>query len=327
MREYGVIHTCFWEHPTIAALPIVSKLVATYLMTSKHINMIGCALLPVEYIVADLNINPKEALAALGSLMDVNFIKQDYDYKWVMLPTFLKWNPLLNPNQKKSAAKTFNKIPPYLSFYKELTEILNLYDVKVEGRKSELPETLSKPFGNPFETVSEPFRNPFETNININNNNNNKNTSLTTTVEKKNSARARGKIICKFCNDASCRFPEVVAVYPPKSEIGWASHTAWRQQNLDLRAETIVLDVTDRSLSHKPWRLDGGRYIPNLEVYLKQECWSDPIIRFKTTNLETSADDDYSRQQFSESAKIYTIESAGNAKAGRDHSLSSSASC
>lgn len=144
MREYGVLHVSFWTDPELSAMSDAANRLAAYYITGAHTTLIGCFRCPIGYICADLRWTPEKAAKAdveLGS-----FVQRDGE--WVFLPTYLRWNPIENPNQGKAAARLFDQLPTRLRFYETVSKVLLGH-----------AETLSEPFRNRLARVQEQFRN------------------------------------------------------------------------------------------------------------------------------------------------------------------------
>jgi len=148
MRDYGTVHTQFWIHPIYSKLSITAKLIAVYLLTCPHTNMLGCFRLPEEYISVDLLLDKPNVHKALEELIKVNFLSMDFQQGWILIHSFLEWNPIENPNQAKHIIKIFEKTPSQLNIYPKLIEIL-----------SSASEQFSEDFQNRLQTLAEPFRN------------------------------------------------------------------------------------------------------------------------------------------------------------------------
>ena len=54
MRVFGRLESSFWDNPKVRELTDHEKLLLIYLFSCKHGNAIGCFVLPIEYIAADL---------------------------------------------------------------------------------------------------------------------------------------------------------------------------------------------------------------------------------------------------------------------------------
>lgn len=88
MRDYSKISSQIWTGRTgkqIRALGLEAQVVAFYLMTSPHSNMIGLYYLPLGYLSADTGIPLEGASKALQSLIDIGFCAYDRDSEvvWV----------------------------------------------------------------------------------------------------------------------------------------------------------------------------------------------------------------------------------------------------
>ena len=148
MREYGSIQTQFWSDLILQNLSTHSKLLAIYLLSGPHTNMLGCFRLPIAYVAEDLKWDQETVSKAFAELVQVKFLIRDAQSSWILIPHFLVWNPIENPNQGKSLNKLFNRVPSQSSVFKPLVEQL-LIQTKY----------LDKGFQNRLETLSEPFLN------------------------------------------------------------------------------------------------------------------------------------------------------------------------
>lgn len=75
MRVYGSVQTCFWENTDNQELSDQAKLLAIYLLTGPHSNMVGAFRLPDGYITEDLRWNiqvVKKAFQELSYLFSIN---------------------------------------------------------------------------------------------------------------------------------------------------------------------------------------------------------------------------------------------------------------
>lgn len=111
MRIFGSVHSCFWSNPDTQELNDQSKLLAIYLLTGPHTNMLGCFRLPDGYITEDLKWSAQAVSCAFKDLDEINFLTRDHFYSWLVIHDFLKWNPIQNPKQAKGAERLFTQIP------------------------------------------------------------------------------------------------------------------------------------------------------------------------------------------------------------------------
>lgn len=148
MREYGSVHSCFWISADISGLSDQTKLLALYLLTGPHTNMLGCFRLPMGYVAEDLQWSLETVSKRLDELFEKGFMTYDRASSWLLIHRFLKWNPIENPNQGKGLKKLFEQIPespPLLPLLINLLKQNNKY--------------LDEEFCNRLETLSKPFRN------------------------------------------------------------------------------------------------------------------------------------------------------------------------
>jgi hypothetical protein len=144
MRNYGSIYTRFWIHSEIQSLTDSAKLLAAYLLTGPHTNMLGCFRLPLGYIGEDLHWAPEVVTASLEALLAVHFVHYDDIYHWVFLQKFLTWNPIENPNQGKNIIHLFEQVPKQTCFFNHLAEtLLKINKYLEEDFKSQLSALLS----------------------------------------------------------------------------------------------------------------------------------------------------------------------------------------
>ena len=158
MREYGQIQSAFWTHPDIQGLSIQAKVVGAYLLTSQHTNGIGCFRVPVGYISIDLNIDTETVLNGISELAGNGILVHDSTSEYILIPAFLRWNVIPNPNAAKARVKEFEVIPSSISIYPNLIKALVDCGKYWSEGFSENLETLLKRYPNPIDTVSDGIR-------------------------------------------------------------------------------------------------------------------------------------------------------------------------
>jgi hypothetical protein len=159
MRDYGAIHTSFWTNPDMQNLPGMAKLLAVYLLTEPHTNMLGCFRLPIGYVSTDLNWTNDRVLEAFKLLSANGFATYDQKSHWVFIHNYLKWNPIDNPNQGKSLQRLFEQVQQESNIYQPLVFSLLANPHYLSGGFKHRLETLAEPFRKGSETLPEPFRN------------------------------------------------------------------------------------------------------------------------------------------------------------------------
>jgi hypothetical protein len=141
-RDYGRLHTAFWNSPAIRECSDCGKLLAAYLLTGPHSNSIGAYLLPDAYMADDLGWDGRNVASALKELTQAGFCERFADGRHIVICKFLEWNPIENPNVGKAALRQLQQLPQ---------------DPALEHVIAGL-ETCSKRFPNGLETVLEQFR-------------------------------------------------------------------------------------------------------------------------------------------------------------------------
>ncbi len=124
MRIYGSVQVCFWENNDVQKLSDQAKLLAIYLLTGPHSNMLGCFRLPEGYITEDLRWNSKAVNKAFQQLNKIQFLTRDEISSWIVVHNFLKWNAIQNPKQGIGVEKIFNTVPDWSSIIKPLARNL-----------------------------------------------------------------------------------------------------------------------------------------------------------------------------------------------------------
>ncbi len=148
MREYGSVQTQFWSDLALQNLSTHAKLLAVYLLTGPHTNMLGCFRLPTGYVAEDLKWNEETVYNAFSELDQIRFLIRDPESNWILIINFLDWNPIENPNQGKSIIKLFKRVPHQSTVFKAIINIL-LDQMKY----------LDEEFKNHLATLSQPFQN------------------------------------------------------------------------------------------------------------------------------------------------------------------------
>jgi len=148
MREYGSVQTQFWSDVALQNLSTHAKLLAVYLLTGPHTNMLGCFRLPIGYVAEDLKWGGETVCKAFAELAQIRFLIRDPESNWILITHFLNWNPIENPNQGKSLSKLFNRVPPQSAFFKLLIKILLDHTKYLDEWFKNHLATLSQPFLN-----------------------------------------------------------------------------------------------------------------------------------------------------------------------------------
>lgn len=124
MRDYGKVHTSFWISDGMRRVSDDARLLALYLLTGQHTNMIGCFRLPDGYVSEDLNWTPERVSKGFDELSKNGFATRDSASKWVLILNFMRWNPVENPNQGIAALRLFAQVPDKSTVKAELARVM-----------------------------------------------------------------------------------------------------------------------------------------------------------------------------------------------------------
>ncbi len=125
MRVYGKVATGFWQDEKMLPLNDREKLLALYLLTGPHSNMLGCFRLPIGYISADLNWSPKAVQRGLAALARIGYLRRNEATGLTLLPNYFRYNMIENPNVGKRAAALIKGLPHDTNIMAELAAMLS----------------------------------------------------------------------------------------------------------------------------------------------------------------------------------------------------------
>src|SRR5688500_7948171 len=109
--SYGTVKSTFWGDAKVKAWGDDPKMIALYLLTAQHRNIIGCARIPIEYIAADLRWPIDRVSGGLEVLVETKFIERDAE-GWTLIVNQLRHDPSLrNDKQVKGAIKAAAQVP------------------------------------------------------------------------------------------------------------------------------------------------------------------------------------------------------------------------
>ncbi len=165
MRHYSLLLPPFWTGPTGKAITAAGKdarIIATYVLTSQHANMIGLYRLPLLYAVEETGLKRREILAALEHLRVLDFAAYDEpsEFIWVYemgrIQLGLLCGEVLKEGDKraKGVASLYKQVPsnPFLGlFHDRYASILRL-----PSKRDFLSE--QKPHRSPLLGALEPLR-------------------------------------------------------------------------------------------------------------------------------------------------------------------------
>ncbi|EQA5358081.1 DnaT-like ssDNA-binding domain-containing protein [Serratia marcescens] len=148
MRDYGKVHTSFWISDGMRQVSDDARLLALYLLTGQHTNMIGCFRLPDGYVSEDLGWPFERVSKGFDELSNNGFATRDSTSKWVLIRNFMEWNTIDNPNQGISALRLFTQVPDNTSLKPVLARVLANAISHIDAAKLKGSERVIKPFLN-----------------------------------------------------------------------------------------------------------------------------------------------------------------------------------
>lgn len=130
MRDYAKVSPKFWTGDTgqeLARRGSEAVIVAMYLMTSPHSNMLGLYFQPTLYMAEETGLTPEGASKGLQECIDVGFCDYDPITKWVWVYEMAGYQigSSLEPTDKrcKGIQKDYNALPnvpflgPFFDYY------------------------------------------------------------------------------------------------------------------------------------------------------------------------------------------------------------------
>jgi hypothetical protein len=156
MRDYGKVYTAFWTSEDVRGVSEDARMLALYLMTCQHGNMLGCFRLPNAYAAEDLQWGIERVSKGFQELFGNGFAYRCDRTFWVFIRHHLKWNKFENPNVGIAAGKLFDTLSCPHTVKALLVLALREFAPHFPAAKLDEFESNSEPFENPFETISKP---------------------------------------------------------------------------------------------------------------------------------------------------------------------------
>lgn len=156
--SYGKVKDTFWTDEKVAHYSDDAKLLALYLLTGPHRNLIGCMRLPDGYIMEDIGWDKKRIGKSLAELQERGFIVRDTS-GWTHVVNQLRHDPLTSPNHVKAAGKLAESVPSGAvrdSLVEKLREAIEDLPDSYEKEVTALRKVL----GSPSEGASKVLRTP-----------------------------------------------------------------------------------------------------------------------------------------------------------------------
>lgn len=256
MREYARISPRFWMGETgreIRKQGVNAQLLALYLLTSPHSNMIGLYWCPVTYMAHETGLSSDGALKALQRLVDINFCAYDESSEviWVFEMARYQIGDQLSPKDKQSKGvqNTYDDLPknPFLEkFFLRYSSAFCMTD----KRTSEAP---SKPLASKAQAQAQEQEKEQAT--------------------EKATENASGPV-----EDLADGFQQFWDAWPKHHRKGDRDKclTRWKSEKLHKRTDEVLASLEAWKLSQQ-WTKDGGQFIPAPLVFLRSETYNNPL--------------------------------------------------
>lgn len=258
MRDYAKVSPKFWTGNTgqeLARRGSEALVVALYLMTSPHSNMLGLYYQPVLYLAEETGLTPEGASKGLQACIEEGFCMYDQQSKmvWVIEMASYQIGSELAASDKrcKGIQKDYNALPncQFLGdFFDRYAQAFHLTDRRefVEKTKGLVLRHTS-----PLQAPSKPG------------------TGTGEGTGEGNPPTPQGG--CQ-------RFEDFWAAWPKSERKQDKVKCArkWKSSSLDAIADQILADIETKKLTQK-WQEAGGKYIEAPLVYLNGRRWEDGV--------------------------------------------------
>ena len=249
MRDYSKVSSVFWTGKTGKSLrgDMQAQVIAMYLLTSPHANMIGVFRCPIIYMAHETGSPIEGASKGLQTLVEGGFCSYDEDEELVWVHNMAKHqigDELAAADKRvKSIQKQYENLPECRikqGFYEKYKAAFNL----VKNGKN------TKPLPSPSEAPSKPE------------------TGTGTGAGAENTPLPP--------TGGAARFDAFWQAYPKKVGKDVAKRAFdKRKVDDDLLAE--ILKAVKLQAASPQWAKDGGQFIPNPATWLNGGRWQDEV--------------------------------------------------
>ncbi len=159
MKDFGKVSSRFWISDDVELLSDEAKLMALYLLTCRHSNMVGIYRLPLNYIAADLDWDVAKVSRTLSELTANNFLTYAERQKYVCIHKFMEHNPADNIAQMDARLRVLRSLPAaVVSALPAVVDVMQVTCVKASSIKPSkdtggLIEDVRRLFGSCSEEV------------------------------------------------------------------------------------------------------------------------------------------------------------------------------
>lgn len=273
MRDYGKVSPQFWTGKTGKALRgnHEAQLLALYLMTSPHANMIGVYHCPIAYMAHETGLTIEGASLALQCLIDADFCTFDEDDEYVFVHQFARHQigETLTATDKrcKGVKNALSRVPKNQCWQAFVAHYAIAFLLPVEGEKASPPKAPSKPPASQKQKQKQKQNIPPTPQGGLDCSAKPDLLGDTTAADIDDESED-GEGTCK-------RFEEFWTAWPANERKQDKVKCAkkWRREGLDRDADAILADVAVKQQTRK-WR-DG--FVEAPLVYLNGRRWEDGV--------------------------------------------------
>ena len=157
MREFGQIHSRFWQNPAMLQVSEKARLLAVYLLTCHHSSMTGIYRMPLGYVAADFGWDEEIVRETVSELFQNSFVDVYEDLHLIVIRRFMKYNRAKNSNVIMARVKELMSLPAGQLRLEEPIRYLreNARDIRASEQVMNSIETVAKQFQNSSETVTD----------------------------------------------------------------------------------------------------------------------------------------------------------------------------
>jgi len=259
MRDYGKISPKFWIGPTGKALRkqgLEAQLVALYLLTSPHANMLGLYYLPRAFMAHETGLGIEGASKGLQGCIEAGFCRYDDDSEmvWVMeMARYQIADKLQGKDLRiKGVQNEYDSLPenPYLGcFYAMYAAAFCMSSNRNQGSLFEAPSM-------PLESQEQEQEQE--------------------NTEPKPSSSAATDDVVEPEPEVAKPFDQFWAAYPRR--VGKQdAQKAWAKIKPDSVLLALILKAIENQKQGADWRKEDGQFIPHPATWLRAGRWLDEV--------------------------------------------------
>lgn len=247
--RYTRIKSRFWIDEKSGRWSNDLKLLALYLLSCPHGNMLGCFVLPKLYICADLGWDADKLEPLFSTLIKEGFIAYDDSTNVIFVKKHLKHNPIENSNQAQAAIKVVNELPRTHLLSQVAQAIRENGKQFLEPLVREIEELLAKPFPEPLDKpLGEQNGNPVTVTVTVTEDNRSSSSKVfdEDSIQMSLARRLRTRILENLPN---ARVPKNT----PEALKSWCDEID-RMIRIDKREPQEIAEIIDWAQSNDFWR-------------------------------------------------------------------------